>query len=74
MNDQVHALFTQILTLVWQTAKSDAGFRQQLLADPQATLNKLGLSDVNQFINNLETSDSAAIEAGLKSGESNPSC
>lgn len=74
MNDQIQALFKQILTLVWQNAKADPTFRQKLFQDPTATLNGLGLSQINQFIQTLQTSNPADLEAGLTSGESNPSC
>ena len=59
---------------VWDRAKTDEGFRKKLLQDPKGTLNGEGLDEINDFVNTLTTSDPSAIEEGLKSGESNPSC
>lgn len=63
---------------VWNRAKADPVFRMRLLADPEETLKGEGFDendeDFKGFVNNLKTVDLKALEAGLRSGEKNPTC
>lgn len=70
----LESLATQLRQSILDRFVSDAAFRKSVLADPEGALSAAGLSPLLDLIHRLKTADPDAIEAGVQSGEMNPSC